>query len=68
MSVSIVEANLDMCREIAEVKRAVWETTYRGIYHCGNKAQCGRRSIFGSILPQSKIAGGFFFDVRSGRK
>ena len=21
-----------MCREIAEVKRAVWETTYRGIY------------------------------------
>jgi len=59
----IVEVNLNG-KGIGKLHLA----TYRGIYHCGNKAQCGRRSIFRSILPQSKIAGGFFFDVRSGRK
>ena len=30
--VPIQIADFDMCREIAEVKRQVWETTYRGIY------------------------------------
>ena len=28
----IVDATLDMCRDLAQVKRSVWETTYRGIY------------------------------------
>ena len=28
----IVVATLDMCRDLAQVKRSVWETTYRGIY------------------------------------
>ena len=28
----IVDATLDMCRDLAQVKRQVWETTYRGIY------------------------------------
>ena len=28
----IVVATLDMCRDFAQVKRQVWETTYRGIY------------------------------------
>ena len=32
---SIQKATLDMCCEIAEVKRQVWETTYRGIYPDG---------------------------------
>ena len=32
MKVRIVEATLDMCRDLAEVKRRVWESTYRGIY------------------------------------
>lgn len=30
--VSIIEATGDMCREIALVKRQVWESAYRGIY------------------------------------
>lgn len=32
MGVSIFEANLDMCKEIALVKKQVWESAYRGIY------------------------------------
>lgn len=31
-NVSIVKAMDDMCRDIALVKKQVWETTYRGIY------------------------------------
>ncbi len=32
MAVDIVLAEIDMCRDIALVKKQVWETTYRGIY------------------------------------
>jgi ribosomal protein S18 acetylase RimI-like enzyme len=35
INVSIVKATDDMCRDIALVKRQVWETTYRGIYPDG---------------------------------
>ena len=32
MDIKIVVATVDMCRDLAQVKRSVWETTYRGIY------------------------------------
>ena len=35
MKVDIVQANAEMCQEIAIVKRQVWESTYRGIYPNG---------------------------------
>jgi len=28
----ITQANIEMCKELAEIKKQVWETTYRGIY------------------------------------
>ena len=34
-NVSIVKATDEMCRDIALVKRQVWETTYCGIYPDG---------------------------------
>ena len=32
MKVDIVQASAEMCQEIAQVKKQVWESTYRGIY------------------------------------
>ena len=32
MQVDVKKATIEMCREIAEVKKAVWETAYVGIY------------------------------------
>lgn len=32
MKIEIVNANVQMCKELALIKRQVWESTYRGIY------------------------------------
>ena len=32
IQVDIIQANDDMCNELAKIKRQVWESTYRGIY------------------------------------
>ena len=32
MDITIIEANENMCNELAQVKKQVWNTTYRGLY------------------------------------